>query len=520
MSEQFDQRTRARVQALHTYTIALEQGDIDTIAQVLRQAEQDAALERMILELHTAALISPQPDHQNVPVVRDQEETATERTPDMASTFINLDGTYPRSRIRHTKRTRLTALLQALAAVLIIGALVASFALLLTHHPGAVDHPGRGKPSHPVQIKPTVPPTQNQPVPTYKSFYATVATNNGTVYALQSLTGDVVWSYNTHQEVDTMVQQGNNVFVATSGSGTRPNYLYKFTLSDGKLLWEKNFPQLYGFSTIVVGNGAVAINGGEGDGSVDIVSAQNGSLLWRYVPNFGPNASIPADPIIGVQNNVIFLTVMNGTGAFELTTGKHLWTSTAQLDGIASKGNVVYFITNTSIIALNINNGHEIGIVHFPSQQNIIAFDYDANALYATKIIEGGTEQICALSFSNGALLWCSPEAQSFSLITPAALTDDVLSYIQVSQDNHWTTYAVNTSNGSSRWHWTNGSVFKETNDLNTVAFGGIVFVTTPQGFYGLTAGDGHVLWHSLKGVHPALFALPSVPDQTPQLPN
>ena len=53
MNEQlspFASHPHRRVQILHHYMCAMEQGDVDTISVVLQAAEQDAALERMLLE--------------------------------------------------------------------------------------------------------------------------------------------------------------------------------------------------------------------------------------------------------------------------------------------------------------------------------------------------------------------------------------------------------------------------------------------------------------------------------------
>src|SRR5258708_39542510 len=48
------QRRLDREKAAYRYTTALDQGDIDTIATVLQQAERDPELEQMILEIHEA----------------------------------------------------------------------------------------------------------------------------------------------------------------------------------------------------------------------------------------------------------------------------------------------------------------------------------------------------------------------------------------------------------------------------------------------------------------------------------
>ncbi len=54
MHDAFDALNERRIQALHTYVVALSQADLDTVARILQEAEQDAVLERMLLELHAA----------------------------------------------------------------------------------------------------------------------------------------------------------------------------------------------------------------------------------------------------------------------------------------------------------------------------------------------------------------------------------------------------------------------------------------------------------------------------------
>lgn len=50
------QRELDREKALYRYVCALDRGDLDAMAAVLRQAERDPALEQMILETHEAFL--------------------------------------------------------------------------------------------------------------------------------------------------------------------------------------------------------------------------------------------------------------------------------------------------------------------------------------------------------------------------------------------------------------------------------------------------------------------------------
>lgn len=56
---------RAREKALHRYGSALDRGDFDTVAAVLREAENDPELERMILELNQALQAEYEDDRHN-----------------------------------------------------------------------------------------------------------------------------------------------------------------------------------------------------------------------------------------------------------------------------------------------------------------------------------------------------------------------------------------------------------------------------------------------------------------------
>lgn len=64
---------REREKILYRYSRALERGDFDAIAEILKQAEEDAALERMILEWNDAYAREQQIalDAQDIALVRD-----------------------------------------------------------------------------------------------------------------------------------------------------------------------------------------------------------------------------------------------------------------------------------------------------------------------------------------------------------------------------------------------------------------------------------------------------------------
>src|SRR5881398_3869955 len=60
MKERLTPDTQRHIQVLQRYMLAMESGEIDSMAIVLREAEQDRALENMILEVND---IYQQEDH-------------------------------------------------------------------------------------------------------------------------------------------------------------------------------------------------------------------------------------------------------------------------------------------------------------------------------------------------------------------------------------------------------------------------------------------------------------------------
>ncbi|MEO8971299.1 MAG: PQQ-binding-like beta-propeller repeat protein, partial [Ktedonobacteraceae bacterium] len=346
MNEQFDPRTLQRIQALHTYTIALEQGDLEATSAVLRSAEHDAMLERMIVELHMASLETTSSIQSgdilplqallhtyaaqeagvqaqlngSSPVSKsstsiDNQEPATQRRQEAMSTTEYPQ--YTEQSERHQpeqksqKNRRFYTTLQTLVAILIVGMIISGFVLLLA------------------QRHNTTAGLKSLPIIPDKNALITVASSDGTVYALQPGSGKVLWQYATHQEVDTMVQQNGFVYVSTSSNaGARPNNLYTFRASNGEPLWSKKYPLLTGYSTVAVDDNAIAISGGEGDGSMDVVNARDGSLLWRYIPD--PKGSVSwSNPIIAEHHSVIYIRYSDGIEALQLRTGKLLWKSSA-----------------------------------------------------------------------------------------------------------------------------------------------------------------------------------------------
>ncbi|HLX41597.1 MAG TPA: PQQ-binding-like beta-propeller repeat protein [Ktedonobacteraceae bacterium] len=549
MNEQLDPRTRQRIQALQTYTIALEQGNIEATSAVLRAAEHDAVLERMIVELHMASLeTTPSVDPGDMQLIQAILLTYTPReAPEEAQVPLNGSSPIPESSTsidnqepfipegekamstteythsteqsvqyqpvhKDKKHKHAYAFLQTLAAVLTVGAIVGGFILVLALRNGA-----------------TSGLTNLPTITTYKNALITVNSSDGTVYALQPGSGKVLWQYATHQEVDTMIQQNGFVYVSTSSNvGARPNYLYAFRASDGKLMWSKEYPLLTGYSTMVVDSNAIAISGGEGDGSMDVVNASDGSLLWRYIPD--PNGSVLwSYPIIAEHLSVIYIRYSDGIEAFQLRTGKLLWKSQAvpTVDTIFFAKTTMYVVDvdRSAIITMNPQNGKVEKSVKLSSDDQPILDGFDNGILYVDKGPMTKNVQVCALRMSDGTQLWCSSKyLDGGGIFETPAIMNKTLYYDQGvdSMNGKVRVVALATINGNVHWQWlsTETHLYSSSDLLNVVGYNGIIYLTTHQGIFAFRSSDGHLLWHLLANKDLESFALPSVPGQTLQAPN
>jgi hypothetical protein len=123
------QQRLTREKSLFRYTTALEAGDMATIANVLHEAEHDPMLEQMILDLHGVYA-----DEDQLPIRSGQIAQVRERLfhlVDERETDEEAEiGTLPSGPLKQGRRCGVRFLLQTIAAVLIICALIGSAFLL------------------------------------------------------------------------------------------------------------------------------------------------------------------------------------------------------------------------------------------------------------------------------------------------------------------------------------------------------------------------------------------------------
>lgn len=557
MSEQFDAKTGQRVQALYSYIIALEQGDLDMLTAVLYEAEHDAILEHMLLELHHASLETTQSIHVQdaLPLLvirhtyfptQDAEEKDTQngtpllrhlppsfpnqvppveiRQHEMSPSEDTFPTEHPPSSTRR-RHPRLSAFFQGLAAVLIVAALLGSFIALFAHH----HSPGTGS------LKQG-----------YKGSLVTVASSDGIIYALQPSTGVVLWHYAARQPVVAMIQQDGAVYVSTQGTLRQPAYsdpafLSKLRASDGALLWKKGSSGV-GIS-VAVDDGIIVTSEGRPGGLIKALNAKDGTVLWQHSTEPGVGNGW-GDAMITEQDHVLYLRYLaHGSEgltpqalvsikAFDIRSGNLLWISTAfphitiKTAVLTSKAMyAIAYDTNTDdevVITIDRKNGKMMKMMNLPPGERMIQDGFDAGTLFVNKLVLKGSivvlnAYICAIRITDGTSLWCLP---IFPNNVSNVTNSNRIFYYKLDGTTNTIEQVIarNTNDGRFRWRWTIPGNYSSSNSEHIVAYDGIVYVTTLHGIFALRGTNGHVLWHVLANTNLESSA-PSVSGYTYQIP-
>jgi outer membrane protein assembly factor BamB len=183
-------------------------------------------------------------------------------------------------------------------------------------------------------------PTESSPLVVGRTVY--VGDWRGKVYALSTLTGRTLWTYQTGGAVkDGMAYAGGRIYF-----GSYDSHVYSLNARTGKLFWKASAQQRLGatgtfYSTPAVAYDRVYIGGT--DGKVYSFGATSGKLRWSH----GTGNYVYASPAVWEQR--VLVGSYDGTFyCFDAATGDVRWTYKAngRISGSAVVINgVVYFST-------------------------------------------------------------------------------------------------------------------------------------------------------------------------------
>jgi outer membrane protein assembly factor BamB len=286
--------------------------------------------------------------------------------------------------------------------------------------------------------------------PAVANGVAYVGSLDGNLYALNAITGALLWSYVTGAEVaESSPAVANGVVYV----GSYDNNVYALNATTGAKLW--SFAT--GFwvtSSPAVANGVVYI--GSLDHTVYALNASTGAKLW----SFATGAAIESSP--AVANGVVYVgSFDHNVYALNASTGAKLWSFATDSDNpvpsspAVANGVVYVGSTDYNVYALNANTGKELW------------------------------------SFATGGVVWSSP-----------AVANGVV-YIGSMDGN---VYALNAGTGAKLWSYATGG---RADSSPAVANGMVYFGSDDGNVYALNSSTGALLWSYQTGAY--VFSSPAV---------
>lgn len=426
---------------------------------------------------------------------------------------------------RPVRKRRLVHFVQMLAAVLVVGALLAGFLVLLSSRHAIIKGPSTGTPTNAPSI-------------------VAVSSFNGTVYALRPQDGTALWHYATGI-VDSSVGSDSSlavlnhvVYFAVRGQ------VFAFRASEGKMLWHQNVlsasAHVFGSDTYNFAlDGDVLLvrlaNDGGNTSILVALRASSGGILWHYEMN--------VQYVMTASHGIVYVGSTDAMGdnqtllALRSTDGKELWSRHNNTNLIAAVvvDKVLYVqanvydepVTNNtqiyqSLSALNAITG---GLIWSRTiHTNPLAESLSNQGLLLSKngaIILFTGYQFCAYSSTAGAQLWCShdfvqrPTSVSSNTIINAgfpdfyALAGQTLTTTSISlhtslDRNNFSLTIESLSLNTGKTLWTRDLDFKTASNGIMVGIGGALtggdtssaYAVAGEDIYSMNSSNGHVLWH------------------------
>jgi len=315
--------------------------------------------------------------------------------------------------------------------------------------------------------------------PTVVGGVVYVGSYDSSVYAIDAITGDVIWSQPIGEVYSSPAVVGNVVYVANNGGR-----IFALDANNGGLeLWNHTFGSVDIASSPAGVGGVVYI--GCGDNHMYALNATNGAEFW----NFTTGGHVPSSPsvangfvYVGSKDNKTYaIYANNGTEFWNFTTGGEVWSSPSVANGVVYVGSL-----DNRVHALDANNnGEEL-------------WNHDLNgAVSSSPAVVGGVVyvgsndgKVYALDANNvGAVLWTFQTGASVES-SPAVANGIV--YVG-SNDNK--TYAIYATNGTEKWSYltghnvttspsvANGVVYFGSLDNKIYALGNVVVVAPVASF-------------------------------------
>lgn len=345
--------------------------------------------------------------------------------------------------------------------------------------------------------------------PVTKGSVVYFGSRDGSVWALDGLTGEVLWQYSTSGYVDSTPVLYEQFLYITSRDGKI--YCFKQDYSETEdciPVWTYDTGSRTYSSPIVVDGMIIFVSGikdtGQTDGYLYILNYSNGNIIKKY--NLGAFSSTS----VSYENGKIYYATSDGTvGCYNISTNSLLWTrkslSSFNYSAISNKNNVVYYYAgdmDRRVYALNGDNGYILWTSTYLSKvatDKTSATDNTSVSLFDDKIfvnvyptsvwevssqVVNSSQTIFCLDIS-GKILWkkdfhvnSSPK-NSFGLVSSPAVINNIMYFGSL----NGRLYAVEINSGNIVAEYNFGSAIVCSPAISN---GWIYFGTVDGKFYGI----------------------------------
>lgn len=429
------QKRLADEKTLYRYSAALENGDFDTIAVILHEAENDPNLEYMIIEMHQIA------DQQEEPLMN----LGQQEIPLQNGTMSPVPGQHIQffSRGIRQPRGRWFAALQGVAVVLIaiIGIVSANLIFLWGH--------------------PTPDPLIGSTTQQWRDIVVTAETNivtnaqgrlepQGRIVTRDAHTGVPLWSVKDDSVVKEMVGLvvQNHVIYEADYEQVRA-----LRVSDGSVLWRTPLVS-NGKSTednmhLITYQDLVYVSGYAGN-RLYTLDAKTGKILWHV--------DAADSPLFTVNDGVAYIMGNNIIQALDGKNGHVLRTYNTHTEpfGATVANHILYVQTLPSfandpqgihkdqhaLLAIDSATGKQLWSVIAPSDPGVIMVTQGVVVLFKG--------QFCGYSINDGKQQWCTSVPDDMFVGAGLASADGVIYGIHKSSTK--TVLAIDARDGHLYW--------------------------------------------------------------------
>lgn len=373
-----------------------------------------------------------------------------------------------------------------LAAVLVVGAIIGGFALLLTKHQSQTGGAGAGQ-----------------------VIFVASRGNDGTVYAVHPSDGAILWQYGIGQKLSGDLAASNGEVYASAS-----NHVYAINISDGSLRWTSPAIQGGALPPMFADGNAVYLSSPT---AVYALSSKDGHVLWS---RSSPGCSSCSAAFAAVQDGVAY-AYLDGLYALNASDGKVLWHHpelqfTTRSFAVADGKVYVPEEHAGKVVELRASDGTFLHTFTYLKDQPIEML-VSNGVLY----VDSGGQEMYALQVSDDSVLWhdvfrhnkrfgdfifglsaaddsglyfafttavvdsIQPVSSSGSPIAGATPSTSSAASTQV--------YALNVGDGLIRWYWRPSN--NPGSASNALALNGTVYVSIGDSLYALNATNGKQLW-------------------------